>query len=178
MRRFARPYADALLSTAGSTEEAVEARDQLRRFGEAMEAEPKLRKVVANPAIPQAAKEKILEALADELAIEVLARRFLHALLTRYKLDRLDEILEGIDERLNERLGIVIAEVESAQPLSADEESRLREVLREKLGREVELEISVNPGLLAGFVVKTGSELFDASVKGQLARLTERLAEA
>ena len=178
MRRFARPYAEALLSAAGSTERAVEAREQLRGFSEAMEAEPRLRKVVANPAIPEEAKEKVLEALADELGLEPLARRFLHALLTRYKLDRLAEILEGVDERLNERLGIVVAEVESAQPLSEDEESRLREVLREKLGREVDLQITVNPDLLAGFVVKTGSELFDASVRGQLARLTERLAEA
>jgi F-type H+-transporting ATPase subunit delta len=178
MRRFARPFAEALLSAAGSTEAAVEARDRLRRFAEAMDLEPRLAKVAANPAIPLATKTSIVDAVAEELGLDALGRRFLHALATRYKLARLAEILEGVDELLNRRLGIVVAEVEVAQALSSDEQDRLRETLEQKLDRKVELEVTVHPELLAGFVVKTGSELFDASVRGQLTRLTQQLAGA
>lgn len=178
MQRFARPYAEALLSTAETTERVQQIRDQLRGFADLMEAEERLRRMAVDPAIPLEVKERILEGLADKLDLDPLSRRFLHALLSRFRLHRLEEVLEGVEELLNRRMGIVVAEVEAAHSLSEDERTRLRRVLEERLDRSVELEITVNPELLAGFKVKTGSELYDASVKGQLDRLTETLAEA
>ncbi|MDX1630834.1 MAG: ATP synthase F1 subunit delta [Thermoanaerobaculia bacterium] len=178
MHRFARPYAEALLSTAETTERAQQIRDQLRGFADLMESDERLRKLAVNPAVPLEAKERVLESLAEEMGLDPLARRFLRALLSRFRLHRLEEVLEGIEELLNRRLGIVVAEVEAAHSLSEEERDRLRRVLEKRLDRSVELEITVNPELLAGFKVKTGSELYDASVKGQLDRLTETLAEA
>ena len=105
-------------------------------------------------------------------------RRFLGALTTRYRLHRLDEVVDGITEALDEAAGIAVAEVRAADELEEDQRERLREILEEKLGRSVRLDVRIDPDLLAGFVVQVGSTLWDASLDGQLERLTARLSEA
>ena len=86
IRRLARPYAEALLGAARDLDEARRVRDQLEEFADALDRVPALAKMAVNPAIPVEVKEKVLERLADEMALEPITRRFLRALLVRYRL--------------------------------------------------------------------------------------------
>jgi F-type H+-transporting ATPase subunit delta len=177
MRRFVRPYAEALLATAGSVEQAGAVRDELAGFARMMAQTPALRRMAVHPAVPIEAKERALEAIGEQAGLTPLTRRFLGALLRRYRLGRLDEIVAGLTELLNRRLGVAVAEVASAQPLSDQEQAELREVLEGKLDRQVELRLAVDPALLGGFVVQVDSTRWDASLQGQLTRLTRELVQ-
>ncbi|HVS04032.1 MAG TPA: ATP synthase F1 subunit delta [Thermoanaerobaculia bacterium] len=178
MRTLARPYAEALLGAAGSTDRAVAVRDQLVAFARLLADHPVLGRMATSPAVPLAVKQQALAAVAESAGLDPLARRFLAALLTRYRLRRLEEILAGVGELIDHRLGIAIAEVGTAQPLSDEQRSRLAAALQGKLGRKVRLEESTDPDLLAGFRVRVGSDLWDASLRGQLDRLERELLHA
>lgn len=178
IQRFARPYAEALVKVAGSTERAVAVRDQIRAFVGAMEAEPALGKMAANPAVPQEAKRRVARAVGERIGFDDLATRFVELLLSNYRLHHLPAVLEALEAELNRRLGVATAEVTTAQALDDDEAARLRAALSKMLDREVDLKLAVDPALIAGFRARVGSTLYDASLAGQLDRLTTRLAEA
>lgn len=178
IRRFARPYAQALLKVAGGTDEAVAVRDQLRGLRDAMVAVPALAKMAANPAIPMAEKHRVLDRVGERLGLGDLAFRFVFLLLSNYRLQHLPAVVETLEAELNRRLGVATAEVTTAQPLDEAERSTLAAALGKILDRRVEMKLAVDPALIAGFRARVGSTLYDASLQGQLDRLASRLAEA
>jgi len=44
--------------------------------------------------------------------------------------------------------------------------------------RQVELQTSVDPDLIGGVIIKVGSQVIDASLRGQLRRISLRLTSA
>lgn len=178
IRRFARPYAQALIKAAGTLDAAQALRDELRSFRDAMAAVPGIAKMATNPAVPMERKSAIVGEIASHLGVQGLAERFLLLLLDNYRLQHLPTVLDALETELNRRLGVATAEVTTAQPVEDGETERLREVLVKMLDRKVELKLSVDPDLIAGFRARVGSILYDASLRGQLDRLADRLAEA
>lgn len=175
IRSFARPYAQAILNVAGSTEEAVAVRDQLRTLRDAMREVPGIGKMAANPAVPVEEKQRIFRQIGERLGLGELVFRFVFLLLSNYRLQRLPAVLEALEAQVNRRLGVVTAEVTSAHALDGEETERLRNTLGEMLQRDVELELAVDPRLIAGFRARIGSTLYDASLQGQLDRLAETM---
>lgn len=178
IRRFARPYAQALLKVAGSTEQAVAVRDQLRALRTAMDEVPGIARMAANPAVPMTDKRRVVGAIGERLGLGDLALRFVFLLLSNYRLQHLPAVVETLEAELNRRLGVATAEVTAAQALDEAERERLRATLGRLLDREIEMKVAVDPTLIAGFRARVGSTLYDASLQGQLDRLASRLAEA
>lgn len=175
--RFARPYAQALLKVAGSDQKALEIRDQLASFAEAMKKVPAIAQMSSNPGVPMETKKKVVSEIALQLGLDNQACNFIDLLLTNFRLGFLPEILDTIDDLLNKRLGRAVAEVTSAHPLDNAQQSRLQTVLEEKIGKKIEIELSVDPSLLGGFVALIGSDRYDVSLRGQLDRLNTSMAE-
>lgn len=61
-----------------------------------------------------------------------------------------------------------IAEVIVARPLSEAQSERLRVALSAQVGREVSLQVSVDPSVLGGVRVKLGDEVIEGTVAGRL----------
>lgn len=176
IERFSRPYADSLFTAAGSVEAAAAARTELATFAAAMEELPRLRQTVANPGIPREAKLATLHEIGDKLGLSRLSSRFLELLLDNQRLVHLPQVLEALGDLLDEKLGVERASVTSAFELTADQQSRLKALLERSLGTSVELEISVDPELLGGFVLLLGSVRYDVSLQGELEQMAGHLA--
>jgi F-type H+-transporting ATPase subunit delta len=78
-----------------------------------------------------------------------------------------------VDERLNR----VRAAVTAAAALDPATEQQLRQRLRERLGKEVVLEVRQDPALVGGIVTQVGSVVYDGSLRTQLVKLREELAQ-
>jgi len=65
------------------------------------------------------------------------------------------------------------ARVESAAPLSAEMQARIRENLARKYGPALNLSFGQNPALIGGLRIKVGSDVYDGSVQARLAALEE-----
>jgi F-type H+-transporting ATPase subunit delta len=72
-------------------------------------------------------------------------------------------------------LGRIEASVVSARPLSDEEKDKLAATFRAKLGKDVRLNVTVDPTLLGGLTVRIGDTLYDGSLKGKLSRLEKML---
>jgi F-type H+-transporting ATPase subunit delta len=175
IRRFARPYARAIMDAAGSPQKANELRGELMRFASALRTTEALRALYANPAVHEAEKLAITQQLARKMKMTDLAAKTLEVLVRNHRVNDLDAILEALSAYVNNALGVAVAEVRSAKSLGADEIQQLADTLSAKVGKKVELDIKTDPALLGGFVVKIGSEIWDASVAGKINKFRESL---
>jgi F-type H+-transporting ATPase subunit delta len=66
------------------------------------------------------------------------------------------------------------AEVESAEPLTADLRASIHASLTRLYGQGMTTSFAEDPTLIAGMRIKVGSDVYDGSVKGGLAALESR----
>jgi F-type H+-transporting ATPase subunit delta len=161
--RFARPYAQALLKRQRGNDEAMAVRADLANFVEAMTKVPGIAQMAANPGIPMATKKSVTSDIVGQLGLGKDAKNFIDLLLG--------------NDLLNQRLGRAVAAVTSAHPLDDTQRASLKKALEQKLGKTIELQLEVDPGLLGGFVALVGSDRYDVSLRGQLDRLSRNMAD-
>lgn len=175
VRRFARPYARAIVDVAGSPDKANTVRAELSKFEQAVSASNDLRDLYRNPALDDETKLKVTNAIASRLGLGQLTGKVLEILVRNGRIADVAAVVEALAQTINQELGIAIAEVRSAQKLNEAEVADLRKTLEKKTGKRVEVRTSEDPALLGGFVVKIGSEIWDASVAGKIHRFRESL---
>ena len=175
VRRFARPYARAIIDVAGSPEKANVVRGELMRFQAALKTSDELREVYANPGISAEVKKSITDRLAAKMKLSELAMRAVNVLAQHNRIADFDAILDALAVYVNDALGVAVAEVRSAKSLTPEEMSQLAATLGKKVGKKVELDVKTDPSLLGGLVVRIGSEIWDASVVGKIHKFRESL---
>jgi F-type H+-transporting ATPase subunit delta len=175
IRRFARPYARAIIDVVGSAAGAQGIREELNRFEVAHREAKDLQDLYANPGIELEVKNKVTRAIAAKLGLSELAVKVLEVLIRNHRINDLGAIVEALATYIREATNTVAAAVRTAHPLSAAERAELQTTLERKFGRNVELELSTDPALLGGFVARVGSEIYDASVVGKIERFRESL---
>ena len=175
IRRFARPYARAIIDVAGSAQRANTIRAELNRFEQARRQSVELQEVFANPGIEMAAKFKIAHAIASRLGLSDLTGKVLEVLIRNHRVNDLVSVLDALEAMINDQLNVAIADVRSAHKLNEQEIAQLRKTLEQKFGKRVEVRVETDPALLGGFVAQIGSEIFDASVVGKIHKFRDQL---
>jgi F-type H+-transporting ATPase subunit delta len=127
-----------------------------------------------NPVLPAGERQAVVDrVLGDRVAEPV--RRLVDLLVQRGKVDQLGDIAAEYRRLLNRQEGIVDALAKTALPLTEEETEKLRRKVGEMTGRTVHLTVEVDESLLGGLTVRVGDTLYDASVRGRLERLRDRL---
>lgn len=175
---FTKPYVDALRQTAGSAEEVEALLAPLHAFADLLRSSQKLRDALADPAVERARRQAVLSSVAEKAGVPPLGRRLLAVLLSNRRLPRLDEVVAAVRRRLDEERRLVAATVTSATPLPDDVRASLERALEQRTRRSVRLATEVDPGLLGGFVVRIGSEVWDASLSHRLRKARHTLLAA
>lgn len=172
---LARVYATALLGItekAGNSEAVLDQFDALLR--DVLDRLPALEAVLCSPRVPYERKERMLErAFRGAMSLQLL--QFLKVVTRRGRFDCLRAIREAAGRRLNELRGRVEVTLRAAEPLDQTALALAASRLRAVLGRDVELQVKIDPELLGGLVIRVGDTVFDGSVANQLLRLRDEL---
>jgi len=171
--RYARPYADALLGSVAADFDAAKWTAPMRDVAAAIGSNGMLRAVLANPSVKSDAKRAIVESLAGKAGVDELGRRFLRLLLDNRRIVQLPEVLDAIGEALDSRAGVVPARVTVASEIDAAARERVSAALSRATGKKVRATFATDPKLLAGFVARVGSTVYDASALGAIEKFKE-----
>jgi F-type H+-transporting ATPase subunit delta len=134
-----------------------------------------LQRVLSNPAIPAARKRAVMEQLLSLSPVSRVVSRILLLLAERDRLVLLPELAEAYRSRLMDHRNVVRAEVITAISLPSDRVAALQQGLARATGREVQLDVKVDPAIVGGAIARVGSTVFDGSVTTQLRKLKEQL---
>jgi F-type H+-transporting ATPase subunit delta len=168
-------YAAALADVAVERKNSETIKRNLAAFVEAFSSVADLRNALESPALNADVKRKVIAEVAGKMGLDVAVRNFIYLVVDHRRTEILPEMEEAFLSELNERLGIVEAEVTSAHELNDDEKRQLRTVLEQRTGKKVEARFQIDSALLGGAIVRLGSTIYDGSVRDQLKRLREQL---
>jgi len=135
-----------------------------------------LQEAFGNPTVAYDQKRKVLETLIARTKVLPTTANFLRVLLRNQRLAELAEVNAKLAEVLDERTGIVSAQVVSARPVSEATKTSLEQKLTQLTGKKAHLTFETDESLLGGIVTRIGSTIYDGSVRNQLNRLREELA--
>mgnify|MGYP001565729764 CR=1 FL=1 len=108
-------------------------------------------------------KERILDrAFRGKMTGQLL--NFLKVVTRRGRFDCLRAIQQAAKQLLNDLRGRVEVRLRSAQPLDPSLLAAVANRLRSVLGRDVDLQLQVDPELLGGLVIRVGDTVYDGSV--------------
>ncbi|OKH27367.1 ATP synthase F1 subunit delta [Chroogloeocystis siderophila] len=170
------PYAQALMSVARNHNLTERFGEDIRALLNILENSEQLRDFLANPFVSVEDKKAVLQRVVGE-GINPYLRNFLMLLVDRRRILLLEEICKQFLAILRQLNQTVLAEVVSAVDLTEEQQQAVREkVIAMTNAREVELDTKIDPDLIGGVIIKVGSQVFDASIRGQLRRLSLRLS--
>jgi F-type H+-transporting ATPase subunit delta len=148
----------------------------LAAFADLVAQHPDLQRVLTSPAVPAAQKRALVETLLSRLGLSsITVRKLLLLIADRDRLGLLPDLLAVYRERLREHQHVIEAEVTTAEPLSDDRATQLRQRLARMTGRNVTMTTKVDPAIIGGMVARLGSVVYDGSVATQLQTLRQRL---
>ena len=152
-----------------------EVEDELFRFARLLEREPALRAALTDPALPAERKTALLEHLIGD-QVQPTTKRLLEIAVTRARAGSLEAALEDLSQLAAERRERYIAHVRVALALTPEHETRLAAALARIYGREVQLQVEVDPSVLGGVEVRVGDEVLNGTVERNLDTVRRRLA--
>jgi F-type H+-transporting ATPase subunit delta len=167
-------YAQALFSVVQAEGELDRVEDELYRFGKVLESNHELKQALSDKSIDRTQRTKILdELLADKVSAHTLA--MLAMVVEQGRGRQLPDILKELSDLAAEARDAVVAEVRSAVPLDAKQQTALAEALSKATNKKVEVKVIVDPSVIGGVVAKVGDTVIDGTVRHRLQQLKEQV---
>ena len=165
-------YSAALFALAEekAATQAVEA--DLKALKTMLAESADLRRLVGSPVIARRDQGAAITALAGKAGWQELTRNFLGLLAKNRRLFAVSDVIDAFLARLAAARGEVTAQVTTAKTLTDAQKTSLSSALKQAVGKEVALDVTVDPSLLGGLIAKVGSKMVDASLKTKLQQLT------
>ena len=168
-------YASALFDLARNARQIESVGNSLDALGQALLDSKDFNELITSPLVSREAAGKSFAALAPDLGIDPITTNFLGVLARNGRKGELRNVIRAFRRLASEHRGEATAEVVTARPLNDDQLSALRQQLRGRAGRDVNIDTSVDPDILGGIVVKLGSQRIDASIRTKLNRLASAM---
>jgi F-type H+-transporting ATPase subunit delta len=168
-------YATALFDLAVEQKALDGVLASLTTLSAALGRSDDMKAVTTSPMISRAQAAAAIKGLATAMQLDSLTANFLGVLAHNRRLASLPHIIRDVRALAAARRGEVTARVTSAHALTAEQQAALTKKLKAGLGREVALDLTTDPAILGGLIVRVGSRMIDSSLRTRLGQLGQAL---
>lgn len=170
---IARPYANAVFAIAQEKGEFKAWSDLLAVLAQCV-AEPEMQSIITSPAVSDEQAVQVLADIAGDL-MTADAKNFLLLLAENNRLLLLTDITVLFEALRAEAEKSMTADVISARELTQEQADKISAALKQRLGRDVTLNTSIDESLLGGAIIRAGDLVIDGSALGKLNRLANAI---
>jgi len=161
-------YATALFELARDEKKLDTVSASLATLRQTLAESADFRRLITSPLVSRDEAVKAVAATADVLKLDRTTANFLGVLATNRRLGELGAIIRAFGQLVAAHRGETTAEVTSAHPLADTQVEELKARLKSQLGRDVAIDLTVDPAILGGLIVKVGSRQIDGSIRTKL----------
>ena len=136
-----------------------------------------LRDLIHSPIYSRNAQGRAIAAVAAKMELSQTLVNVLGLMASKRRLFVLPHMLRGLRDRIAEEKGEVTADVVAAKALTKAQEEKLAKTLKDRVGKDVKINMAVDESLIGGLVVKVGSKMIDTSIRSKLANLQNAMKE-
>lgn len=130
---------------------------------------------INNPTLRRAEQADTMVSIAKQLKLSELTQKLLGTLAEKRRLPALKDVVAAVQEQISAFRGEISAHVTAAQALDQDQIGEIAANLKKALGRNVQVNLDVNPDIMGGLIIRVGSRIIDSSVRTKLERLHRAL---
>ena len=167
-------YANAIFEVAKAEGSLEAVENELFQFGQVFSRSDQLREKLTDQSLPAEKRQAIVEDLLGQKA-SPLTVNLVSFLVGSGRAGELPEIIDRLVKKAAAERQHEVAEVRSAIPLDGEQRRRLTEALERATGKQVELKVIVDPGVIGGLVARVGDTVIDGTVRKRLDQLKELL---
>ena len=168
-------YATALFELARDTRSLDSVEQSLGAVRQALTEAADFKTLTTSPVLSRPDAARGVAAAAQAMRLDATTTSFLGVLAENRRLGDLPAIVRAFRQLAARHRGETTAEVTSAHALNDDQVAELRQQLRTRVGRDVNVELAVDPEILGGLVVRIGSQMIDSSLRTRLNSLAQAM---
>lgn len=171
-------YATALFELALEDRILDKVRADLDRFDALIAGSDDLKRLVRSPVFSAEEQVKALAPILQKAGIDGVAANFIKLVASNRRLFALPQIVKAFRALVAQHKGEVSASATVAEPLSEAHLAALKGALNSVTGKDVDLNVTVDPAIIGGLVVKLGSRMVDTSLRTKLNSIKTAMKEA
>lgn len=171
--RAALRYAKAILSLAQDKNLAKEVNEDMDLIRKTLKSSSELRAVLKSPVVKESAKKNSLNQIFKD--VNPATSGLFRILAENNRLEILTMVTTKYTELYNDLMGIQVAKVTTAIPLTPGLEIKIQAKVKEMTGNEAEIKNVVDPSIIGGFILRVGDQQYNASVASQLSSIKREL---
>ncbi len=172
-------YASALFELALEAKAVDTVKQDLEQFDALIASSADLNRLVRSPVFGTDERLKALQAILDKAGIKGLTANFLRVITTNRRLFAVRGMIRGFRSLVAKHKGEVVAQVTVAEALNDKNIDALKSALKSVTGgKDIDLEVKVEPAIIGGLIVKVGSRMVDSSLRTKLNAIKFAMKEA
>jgi F-type H+-transporting ATPase subunit delta len=172
-------YAGALFELALESKATEPVKSDLDRFDAMIADSADLKRLVRSPVFGVDDQLKALSAILDKAGISGLAANFLRVITTNRRLFAVRDMVRAYRALVARHKGEVHAQITVAETLNDKNLEALKSALKNVTGgKDIDLDIKVDPAIIGGLIVKVGSRMVDSSLRTKLNAIKFAMKEA
>jgi F-type H+-transporting ATPase subunit delta len=172
-------YAGALFELALDDKAVDAVKQDLEQFDALVAGSPDFNRLVRSPVFGADEQLKALSAVLAKAGIEGLAASFLKAVTANRRLFAVRDMIRSYRALVARHKGEVAAQVTVAEKLSDNNLDALKSALKSVTGgKDIDLDVKVEPAIIGGLIVKVGSRMIDSSLRTKLNAIKFAMKEA
>ena len=164
-------YALALFELANEQKKLDAVGRDLAAVAQALAESAELKELTTSPLVGRDAAVNAVAAAAQAMQLDTITANFLGVLAKNRRLAQLPAVIRAFNLLSARHRGELTAEVVSAHSLDDGQVEAIRQTLRTRMGRDINVDLRVDPAILGGLVVKIGSQMIDGSIRTKLNNL-------
>jgi len=171
-------YASALFDLAREENSLDSVENNLDSLANMLRDSADLNLLIRSPALSREDKQTAILAISKKAEFSATIENFLGLVARNGRLDALPAMISDYRALLRDHRGELTAQVTSALKLTDKQLDDLKSQLKAAMGRDVQVDLDIDPELIGGLVVKVGSRMIDSSLRTKLDNLHLAMKEA
>ena len=170
---IARRYAKALINLAEKDLEITG--NSLAAIADVYSNSTELSEVLSDTKVSSQIKQNILKSILKKIKVSKLVDTFIRYLIAKRRIVLLPNIERAFNLLLQEKLGRIEAGITVAQEIPEVTVGKLEKAISRYSGKEVSVNITIDPAIIGGIVTRIGSVVIDGSIHTQLNQIRQSI---
>jgi len=170
-------YAKAIFDLVLESHEVAELENDVESLSEALNNSQELRDLIASPLYTRDDQKAAIVAIGAKMKLLATLTNTLALMASKRRLFVMDSFLRQLKILIAQHKGEITADVVSAKSLTKGQSDKLANAIKERVGKEIKINASVDESIIGGIVIKVGSKMIDTSIRSKLNSLQTVMKE-
>ena len=170
-------YAKAIFDLVLESDEVAELENDVESLSDALDNSQELRDLIASPLYTRDDQKAAIVAIGTKMKLLANLNNTLALMASKRRLFVMGSFLRQLKILIAEHKGEITADVMSAKSLTKEQSDKLAKAIKERVGKEIKINASVDESIIGGIVIKVGSKMIDTSIRSKLNSLQTVMKE-